>query len=86
MQDQGSAAFDRAEAALLAQLHDLQSAHEDSYRTGRSLSAEVAALRAQVTTEYEARTAAEAELAALKRSTSWRITAPLRWFMGRLRG
>lgn len=86
MQDQSAAAFDRAEAALLAQLHDLQAAYEDQYRAGRSLGAEVATLRAQVTAEYDARIAAEAELLALKHSTSWRITAPLRWLMGLLRG
>lgn len=50
------------------------------------LAAEVRARDADLVTQIEARTRAEAELAAIRASTSWRITAPLRAVIRRLRG
>lgn len=70
---------------LIAQLHDLQTQFETCYRQRRLLAAEVLALRANMEAEHAARVAAESALEALQRSTSWRITAPLRAVMRRLR-
>ena len=50
------------------------------------LAAELRARDADLVIQLEARTRAEAELAAIRASTSWRITAPLRAVIRRLRG
>lgn len=71
--------------ALIAQLHDLQTQFEACYRQRRLLAAEVQTLRANMVAEHAARVAAEQAHEALLASTSWRITAPLRAIMGRLR-
>ena len=73
------------QAALTAQLHEVQTQFEACYRQRRLLAAEVQALRANMEAEHAARVAAEQALDALHRSTSWRITAPLRAVMRRLR-
>lgn len=74
-----------ADTTLIAQLHDLQTQFEACYRQRRLLAAEVQALRANMEAEHAARVAAEDVVDALHRSTSWRITAPLRAILQRLR-
>lgn len=50
------------------------------------LAAELRARDAELVAQIEARTRAEQDLAAIRASTSWRITAPLRAVIRRIRG
>ncbi len=79
------------EALLSAQLDALQQTAEAQQAELRRLRAEAdalraesAALRAERDAAQAGRERAEAEVAAMRGSTSWRISAPLRWFRRRV--
>ena len=72
------------EALLTAQLAALQQTAEAQQAELRRLHAEGDTLRDERDAEQARRERAEAEVAAMLCSTSWRISAPLRWFRRRV--